>query len=297
MCVWMSLQQKSPQEKRFYARAIFCFSLLPLPSLFLSLFLIVPSTYTSMEVFDSTIFANDDDDQKNFINNYASLSQFDLDLQQQAQAAMQQGTWQDFDMFLPQLDCPNLFYNAPITPPHAFPTPSPPQRPIEQTNGTTTTTTTSNNMPLFDTTFMDDATTLYSQATSLLPNNMIPAVSEADNNGSIIKQQQMPISPPLVSFDTTPVVPSQWSDPEPKPEPIGSSSPILSENVAMSTTSDNEQRHITPPPDISGPPPLPLPQSTSSPSTTLPTQQQQWNTTEATNGMCNSLFLIKTTCH
>lgn len=237
-----------------------------------------------MEVFDSTIFANDDDDPKNFINNYASLSQFDLDLQQQAQAALQQGTWQDFDMFLPQLDCPNLFYNAPITPPHAFPTPSPPQRPVEQTT-TTTTTATNNNMPLFDTAFMDDTTTLYSQASSLLPpNNMIPAVSEGENNGSnssMIKQQQMPISPPLVSFDTTPVVPSQWSDPEPKPEPIGSS-PILSENVAMSTTAcspDNEQRHITPPPDMSGPPPLPLPQSTSS--TSIPTQQQQWNTTEA----------------
>lgn len=40
-CVWMSLQQKSPQEKRLYARAIFCFSLLPLPSLFLSLSLFV----------------------------------------------------------------------------------------------------------------------------------------------------------------------------------------------------------------------------------------------------------------
>ena len=236
-----------------------------------------------MEVFDSTIFANDDDDPKNFINNYASLSQFDLDLQQQAQAAMQQGTGQDFDMFLPQLDCPNLFYNAPITPPHAFPTPSPPQRSIEQSANSNN----NNTMPLFDTAFMDDTTTLYSQASSLLPpnNTMIPAVSEAENNGSsMIKQQTMPISPPLVSFDTTPVVPSQWSDPEPKPEPIGSSSPILSDNVAMSTSSpDNEQRHITPPPDLSGPPPLPLPQSTSS--TTLPTQQQQqWNTSE-TSGM------------
>ncbi|GAA5798882.1 hypothetical protein HPULCUR_004289 [Helicostylum pulchrum] len=45
---------------------------------------------------DNTGGLNDED-----TSNYFSLSQFDLELQQQAQAALQQDSWQDFDRYLP----------------------------------------------------------------------------------------------------------------------------------------------------------------------------------------------------
>ncbi|KAG2233875.1 hypothetical protein INT48_005216 [Thamnidium elegans] len=45
---------------------------------------------------DNTGALNDED-----TSNYFSLSQFDLELQQQAQAALQQDSWQDFDKYLP----------------------------------------------------------------------------------------------------------------------------------------------------------------------------------------------------
>ncbi|KAL0079468.1 helix-loop-helix DNA-binding domain-containing transcription factor [Phycomyces blakesleeanus] len=59
-----------------------------------------------------------DDNLRDDNNNaYLSLAQFDVGLQQQAQAALQQGAWQDFDNFLPVDYHPMFLSNQPITPP------------------------------------------------------------------------------------------------------------------------------------------------------------------------------------
>lgn len=50
---------------------------------------------------------------------YLTMSQFDLNMQQQAQSSLHQN-WQDLDMFLPQVD--GLFYNTSLTPPSSDPT-------------------------------------------------------------------------------------------------------------------------------------------------------------------------------
>ncbi|KAI9316409.1 hypothetical protein BX666DRAFT_1950319 [Dichotomocladium elegans] len=151
-----------------------------------------------MEIYDSAIFANDDDDPKNYVSSFASLSQLDLDLQQQAQATLQPGVWPDLDMFLPQFDYQPLFYNGPATPPSAFPTPPPPpQQSLEQSFP-----------PLFDATLFDN--TLLSQAISTVQNKTAPAPPAS----------AIPISPPLVSFENTPVVLSQTPEIKSEPETL-----------------------------------------------------------------------------
>ncbi|KAI7847901.1 hypothetical protein BDC45DRAFT_575346 [Circinella umbellata] len=151
----------------------------------------------------------DDDDPTLYTNgNYPTLSQFDLDLQQQAQAALQQGGWQDFDMFLPQV-VSEVFYNnnnnnnGHITPPTTSPQQqqlSPPQQnfqqPLQQQEPVI-------NIPQ---SFID-TNAIYNTALfgNIMTNNKIMNSNNNNNNST------MPISPPLVSFDATPIVPSQWT--------------------------------------------------------------------------------------
>ncbi|KAI8145394.1 hypothetical protein BJV82DRAFT_666654 [Fennellomyces sp. T-0311] len=158
----------------------------------------------------------DDDDPTLFNPNYPTLSQFDLDLQQQAQAALQHGGWQDLDMFLPQVvGVPQLFYNEPTTPPSQS---SPPQQqPLQQQQEP------SMNIPQ-----------------SFIDSNPIynPALLGAAMPSKLI-HSTMPISPPLVSFDATPIVPSQWSG-EPV-ENLKTEYPSP-ENVAYSPASESKSQ-------------------------------------------------------
>lgn len=194
-------------------------------------------------------FATDDDDPIGYTTNYATMSQFDFDLQQQA---LQQSEWQGLDLFLPQIDCQSLFC-APTT---AAPTvanssfSSQQQQPAAQTLDTTTTTTTT--------------TTSFGIQQNVDALNPIAYVDNTTNNGlyqTTFADYQAPkvtaqafISPPLFSFDAiTPVVASQWSTESdfqreaakaeyPSPEHIGSSplsdtKPDLSTNTTSQPTS------------------------------------------------------------
>ncbi|KAG0171615.1 hypothetical protein DFQ28_000682 [Apophysomyces sp. BC1034] len=130
-----------------------------------------------MFAFDGAI--NNEDDP------YFSLSQFDLELQQQAQVSLQQGAainhWQDFDKYLP-IDC-NPFLLQPsnvqhVTPPH------------------------SNNITLTpQSIFMD--------------NQLFPPQSNLnyDQLANLVGTSQLISAKPAPSFTeqvVTPVVPSQW---------------------------------------------------------------------------------------
>ncbi|KAI9267915.1 hypothetical protein BDA99DRAFT_558116 [Phascolomyces articulosus] len=215
----------------------------------------------------------DDDDPTLFTNaNYPTLSQFDLDLQQQAQAALQQGGWQDFDMFLPQV-VPEVFYsnnnnnntlnnhnnNGPITPPT---TSTQQQQPLSQQ---TTQDASINIPPPFI-----DSNALYNTALfgNAMSNKMI------NNNNS----STMPISPPLVSFDATPIVPSQWTTTaaiEPVENNLKTEYPSP-ENVACSPTSESKSQFdkvnfidsLPPMAAMAPSPPLLTSTTTSSPSNT-----------------------------
>ncbi|KAI9493541.1 hypothetical protein BDB00DRAFT_956798 [Zychaea mexicana] len=147
----------------------------------------------------------DDDDPTLFNNaNYPTLSQFDLDLQQQAQAALQQGGWQDFDMFLPQV-VPEVFYNGPISPPTT--TSSPPQQQQQQQQHQQQH---QQQQPPHPQQQQEPAALNIPQSfidSSVIYNTAL--FGNAMPNKTI--NSSMPISPPLVSFDATPVVPSQWA--------------------------------------------------------------------------------------
>ncbi|KAI9016433.1 hypothetical protein CLU79DRAFT_847614 [Phycomyces nitens] len=73
------------------------------------------SAMESFAALPEDLFDDDNNNNNNNNNAYLSLAQFDIGLQQQAQATFQD--WQSFDNYLP-IDCQSIFLsNQPITPP------------------------------------------------------------------------------------------------------------------------------------------------------------------------------------
>ncbi|CEP14595.1 hypothetical protein [Parasitella parasitica] len=175
------------------------------------------------------LFADPDNLLEDDPSNYFSLSQFDLELQQQAQAALlQQDSWQDFDKYLP-MDNQSFLNNA---------TRNPQAEPIFSQN-------TFINPNSFQ---QQDPSLLYEPLSGLLPpqSTQIPSTKppaydsaqQWDINNSGIKQEyaspeSLPYSPPPNQQQQQ----LQQQQPQPQPEP--------QRQVTVTTAASSTALHTT----------------------------------------------------